>query len=149
MARNTVQLFPVIIRHVPLRQIMQKQTLQARTKYIHVSFVSTKTWHCLLSICHDYWHCWQLFLGNREWKLYKMSHLEKFNIGHRCISLTKASHAELWCFLWSGSQQTVEETIETPVIWDAIALIMTSANRPQHVFGIGRFQRLGNRVWCG
>ena len=40
--------------------------------------------------------------------------------------LTKASDAELWCFLWSAPEQTVEEPIETLVIWDAIALIMTS-----------------------
>ena len=46
--------------------------------------------------------------------------------GHRWIPLTKASDAELWCFLWSGPEQTVEQTIETQVIRDAIALIMTS-----------------------
>ena len=28
-------------------------------------------------------------------------------------------------FLWSTSEQTVEQSIETPVLWDAIALIMT------------------------
>ena len=39
---------------------------------------------------------------------------------------TKASDAELWCFLWSASEPTVEKTMETPVIWDTIALIMTS-----------------------
>ena len=44
----------------------------------------------------------------------------------RCIPLTKASDAELWCFLWSAPVQTVEQTIETPVIWDATMLIMTS-----------------------
>ena len=32
----------------------------------------------------------------------------------------------LRCFLWSVVEQTVEQTIETPMIWDAIALIMTS-----------------------
>ena len=37
-----------------------------------------------------------------------------------------ASDAEFWCFLWFAPEQTVEETIETPVIWDAIVLIMTS-----------------------
>ena len=42
--------------------------------------------------------------------------------GHRWIPLTKASDAELWCFLLS----TVAQTTDTPVIWDAIALIMTS-----------------------
>ena len=40
--------------------------------------------------------------------------------GHRWIPLTKVSDAELWCFLWSVPEQTVELT------WDAIALIMTS-----------------------
>ena len=40
---------------------------------------------------------------------------------------TKDSDAELWCFLWSApDKQTVEQTIETPMIWDAITLIMTS-----------------------
>ena len=42
--------------------------------------------------------------------------------GHRWIPLTKASDAEFW----SAPDQTVEQTAERPVIWDAIALIMTS-----------------------
>ena len=46
--------------------------------------------------------------------------------GDRWIPLKKASDAELWCFLWSAPEQTVERTIEAPVFWDAIALIMTS-----------------------
>ena len=33
---------------------------------------------------------------------------------------------ELWSFLWSAHELTVQQTVETPVIWDAIALIMTS-----------------------
>ena len=41
-------------------------------------------------------------------------------------SLTKANNAELRCFLLSAPEQTAEQTIETPVIWNAIALIMTS-----------------------
>ena len=40
------------------------------------------------------------------------------------LALGEASDVELWCFLWSA--QIVEQTIETPVIWDAFALIMTS-----------------------
>ena len=32
--------------------------------------------------------------------------------GHRWIPLTKASDAELWCYLWSGHEQTVEQTID-------------------------------------
>ena len=46
--------------------------------------------------------------------------------GHRWIPLTKASDAEVWCFLWSAPGQMAERTIEMPVIWDVIALIMTS-----------------------
>ena len=44
---------------------------------------------------------------------------------HRWIPLTKASDAELWDFL-SAPEQTVEQTIGMPVIWDASVLIMTS-----------------------
>ena len=44
--------------------------------------------------------------------------------GHRWNSLKKARDAELWCFLWSAPEQTPEQTVETLVIWDAIALII-------------------------
>ena len=37
---------------------------------------------------------------------------------------TKVSDAKLWCFLWS--EQTIEQTIETPMIWGSAAFIMTS-----------------------
>ena len=36
--------------------------------------------------------------------------------GESTCPLTKASDAELWCFLWFGPEQTVEQTIETPEI---------------------------------
>ena len=48
------------------------------------------------------------------------------SIGHRWIPLTEASDAESWYFPWSVPEQMVEQTIDTPVIWYAIALIMTS-----------------------
>ena len=48
--------------------------------------------------------------------------------GHRWIPLTKASDAELWCFLWSVPKQTINHTLEMLVIWEAIALIMMSNN---------------------
>ena len=48
-------------------------------------------------------------------------------IGHQWIPHTKASDAELWCFLLSVvPEQTVEQTIEMLVIWNVIALIMVS-----------------------
>ena len=40
--------------------------------------------------------------------------------------LVKANSAKLWFFLWSAPVQTVEQTIDTPVIWGANALIITS-----------------------
>ena len=47
--------------------------------------------------------------------------------GQRWIPLTKAIDVDIWCSLWSAPEQTVEQTSETPVVWnDAIALIMTS-----------------------
>ena len=46
--------------------------------------------------------------------------------GHWRIPLTKASYAELWCFLWSAPRQTVKQTFETLVLWNTIALIMPS-----------------------
>ena len=47
-------------------------------------------------------------------------------IDHRWITLTKDSDAELRRFLWSAPEQTAEQAIQTPVVWDAIAVIMTS-----------------------
>ena len=49
-------------------------------------------------------------------------------LGKVWIPLTKASYgyAKLWCFLWSAPEQMVEQTVEAPVIWDAIVLIITS-----------------------
>ena len=66
--------------------------------------------------------------------------------GHRrWIPLTKASDTERRCFLWSAAQQTVEQTIETPLIWDAIAPIMTDSGifLRVHVTG-GNFHRFSN-----
>ena len=44
----------------------------------------------------------------------------------KLIPLTKASDAELWGLLWSASEQTVEQTIGMPVIWETFMLIMMS-----------------------
>ena len=46
--------------------------------------------------------------------------------GHRWVPCTQASDAELWCFLWFALEPTVEQTMETLVIRDATALIVTS-----------------------
>ena len=42
------------------------------------------------------------------------------------FSAQKASEAELWCHIWSAPKQTVESTLGTPMIPDAITLIIAS-----------------------
>ena len=58
--------------------------------------------------------------------------------GHRCIPLTKASYAVVWCFLWCAPEQTAEKTVDMLVIWYANALIMTSLYRVVKIRPHGR-----------
>ena len=45
-----------------------------------------------------------------RWKNFRVTDpLWEESTGHRWIPLTKASDAELWCFLWSAPEQTVEQ----------------------------------------
>ena len=44
----------------------------------------------------------------------------------RNVSGTTPSDAGLWFYLWSAPEQTIDQTTETPVIRDAIQLIVTS-----------------------
>ena len=53
--------------------------------------------------------------------------------GHRWIPLTKASDAEVWCFLWSAPEQKFVQTIKTLVIWDAIAHYDVTVMNHQHI----------------
>ena len=57
--------------------------------------------------------------------------------GDRWIPRTKASDEELWCFLWSAPDPTVEKTMEKPVIWDAFAFIVTSLWWIMEIIGKG------------
>ena len=71
--------------------------------------------------------CWRFYDDVIEWKHSPRScPLRGKFIGQRWIPLTKASDADLWWFLWSAPEQTLKQTIETPVIRDAIAFIMPS-----------------------
>ena len=57
----------------------------------------------------------------------KWKHFPRYcPFGHRWIPRTKASDMELWCFLWSAPEWTIEQTVVRLVIWDAIVPIMTS-----------------------
>ena len=40
------------------------------------------------------------------------------------VTLRKDNVAELWCFLWSALEPKVQQTMEMPVIWDALVLII-------------------------
>ena len=67
--------------------------------------------------------------------------------GHRWIPLKKASSAELWCFLWFVPGQIIEQAIETPVIWDAMELILTLLQESTDAKSLSgnedRFRRFG------
>ena len=56
----------------------------------------------------------------RYWPFVSGIHRSPVNSPH------KASDAVLWCCLWSASEQTVEQTIKTQVMWDAIEIVTTS-----------------------
>ena len=73
---------------------------------------------CCVNFNHNDVIKWQHF--PRHWPFLKGS------TGHRRYPFTKAFDAELWCFLWYPPEQTVEQTIETLVISNVIALIMSS-----------------------
>ena len=70
------------------------------------------------------------------------------------LSPKDSPHKDQWrralCFLWSALEQKVEQTIETPVIWDAIVIIMTSLqwlcqcyNWPSAIGATHRYGRIG------
>ena len=66
-------------------------------------------------ILHGHWHWHDDVI---KWDIFRVTGpLWGESTGHRWITLTKTSDAELWCFLWSAPEQTYEQTIETPVIW--------------------------------
>ena len=48
-----------------------------------------------------------------KWKHSRVT--DPLSTGHRWVSLTKFSHAKIWCFLWSAPEHTAEQTIGTSV----------------------------------
>ena len=110
-------------------------------KHQAISIHSSQCWPSYMSshgVTVLQWVNWSLWCdANKTWSNLHMMTSSNGNIfrvtgpfygefiGHRC-PITKGSDAELWCFPWSAPGQTVDQIIETPVIWDAIAPIMTS-----------------------
>ena len=50
--------------------------------------------------------------------------------GHRWIPRTKASDAELWCFLWSAPEWTVAKASQIP---DNSTLCLTACSNTKHI----------------
>ena len=63
--------------------------------------------HCSCSISYQYSH--QPMMTQSNGNIFRVTgHLCGEFTGHRWIPHTKASAAELWCFLWSAPESTVE-----------------------------------------
>ena len=56
-------------------------------------------------------------------------HLWGESTGPRWIPLTKAGDTELWCFLWSAPEQTVEQTLETLVSEAWMSIDFSACNK--------------------
>ena len=105
-------------------QIINKDQIQHQTSIYYIAgllyseFIHPRTEQSGKSI-HDDVIKWTHV--PRSWPFVKGIHRSQVN-----STGSKASDAELWYFRWSAPELRVVQTIETPVIWDAIALIMTS-----------------------
>ena len=115
---------PIItIRQSSLQKFMLRPADHLMDPYPHI-FI-----HCLLlwgQECAD--HCGVFMMTSLNGNIFRVTgHLcGEFTCHRWWIPLTKASNAELWCFLWSVPKCTVDWIIMRLVIWDAIAPIMTS-----------------------
>ena len=64
----------------------------------------TRRWHRLQMSCN-------YMIMSSNGNIFRITDLFwKETTGYRWISLTKANDAELWCFLWSAPEQTIEQT---------------------------------------
>ena len=87
--------------------------------YFHISLLANVSCICqsaitLLFLLPNLWSWWR----------HQMEHFPRFWPGYWWVPRTKASDTELWYYLWPALEQTVEHTMETPVIWDAIVTVM-------------------------
>ena len=80
-------------------------------------------------------NCTRSMMTSAIWNIFRVTGpLWREFTGDRWIRLTKASGAELWCFLLSVPDRTVEWTIETPVIWDAMHPLWRHCNATAFIF---------------
>ena len=108
-------------------QLDPKEKTSVKYEYIMICTFSVKKMHLkmLSAKCRQF--CSRLDVQKHTWWRHQ---IETFSallaLCEGNIPPTKASDAGLWCFLWSAPEQTVEQIVETQVIWDAIVFIMTS-----------------------
>ena len=106
----------------------QPVVVQVYTKQIPaIRDQTVPRWRCRSIVVGLFCHWWlQDMVTSSNWNIFRVTcpMCGEFT-GHLWIPSTKASDAELWCFLWSAPEPIIEQRLETSVIWDAIALIMT------------------------
>ena len=103
-----------------------EQTIVRLVIWDDIELIMTSLW-CNLYMCPNHRKSMYVMMMSSNGNIFRVTGpLWGESTDHRWILLAKASNAELWCFLWSAHEQTVEKTIETLVICDAIAVIMTS-----------------------
>ena len=81
----------------------------------------------LLDALFHHWEMlWCMMTSSNENICRVTGPLQGDSTDHQWISLKKFCDAKLWYFLRRAPEQTVEQTIKTPVSWKAMAFIVTS-----------------------
>ena len=112
-----------------------------------LAFISWKQFTSAFAWNHIYVHIYDLTnsLSPKIWvghdNAIKWNDLPRYwpfvgGIHRSWIPITRASEAELWCFFQPAPEQMLKQTIKTPVIWDAITLIMTSLQWPDDLMAL-------------
>ena len=123
---------------------------EARLEWRHLKFIwsipnITGHWKWKKATeCIDLAYCWQIMMASSNGNIFRVTGpLWGESTGHRWIPLTKANDTELWCFFdMRLNKQTVKQTIETPVIWDAVVLLWRFCN-------VSRWRISLYSNWCG
>ena len=110
---------------------------------INESSFIIEIWHFSHFILHPTTHCKFMMTSSNGNIFHVTGPLCGEFTGHRWIPLTRASDAELWCFLWSASEQTVEYTNKTLVIRDGLTPIMLHCNVDKHAWTMLYIDGLG------
>ena len=108
--RIRFHVFDVNGKNTCVRDYMKVVVMHIR----HIIWLEYNPWNNMTSSKWKHFPC--------NWHFVRGIHRSSVNSPYKL----KASDAELWSVLWSAPEQTVGQTIETSVIWDAIALLFQS-----------------------